>query len=111
LRKSTLNTAANLAAHRRSQITGKLRKLSENKLSSLSLPKKYTKDDLGFLFGGSAKPKLATEKVNVRKEKEKALAWVKDEIKKYDQQQMLEDVEMHMQSIAMTVRREQKDTI
>ena len=61
------------------------------------------------MFGGSAKPKLATEKVNVRKEKEKAMAWIKDESKKYDQQQMLQDVEMHMQSIAVTVRREQKD--
>lgn len=37
LRKSTLNTAADLAAHRRSMITGKLRKLSENK-SSVSMP-------------------------------------------------------------------------
>lgn len=73
-----------MAAHRRSMITGKLRKLSENKISSLSLPKRHTKDDLGFLFGGSAKPKLATEKVNVRKEKEKAMNWIKDEIKKYD---------------------------
>jgi len=36
------------------------------------------------MFGGSAKPKLATEKVNVRKEKEKALGWIRDELKKYD---------------------------
>jgi hypothetical protein len=36
------------------------------------------------LFGGSAKPKLATEKVNVRKEKEKAMAWIKEESIKYD---------------------------
>jgi hypothetical protein len=64
-------------------ITGKLRKLSENR-SSITNQQRYSKDDLGFLFGGSAKPKLATQKVNVRKEKEKALAWVKEESIKYD---------------------------
>lgn len=82
-RRATINTAADQAAHRRSMITGKLRKLSENR-SSITNQQRYSKDDLGFLFGGSAKPKLATQKVNVRKEKEKALAWVKEESIKYD---------------------------
>ena len=31
-------------------------------------------EHLSFLFGGSAKPKLATTKVNILKEKEKAMA-------------------------------------
>jgi hypothetical protein len=82
-RRGTITTAADQAAHRRSMITGKLRKLSENKMS-LHGQQRYSKDDLGFLFGGSAKPKLATEKVNVRKEKEKAMAWIKEESIKYD---------------------------
>jgi hypothetical protein len=76
-----INAAADQAAHRRSMLTGKLRKLADTRSGG---PRHFQKDDLGFLFGGSAKPKLATEKVNVRKEKEKALGWIRDEIKKYD---------------------------
>jgi hypothetical protein len=67
-----------LAGNKRSSITGKLRKLTVERTQSVK------KEDLGFLFGGSAKPKLATEKVNVRKEKEKAIAWIKDETRRYD---------------------------
>jgi len=43
------------------------------------------------MFGGSAKPKLATEKVDVRKEKEKAMEWIRAEVKKYDPTSMKED--------------------
>ena len=78
-----ISTAAELASHRRSMITGKQRMLSVTR-SDVHSVKHYTKEDLGFLFGGSAKPKLATEKVNVRKEKDKALGWIRDEVKKYD---------------------------
>lgn len=51
------------------------------------------------MFGGSAKPKLATEKVNVRKEKEKAVGWIRDELKKYDQQLLRQDIELSVQTI------------
>ena len=49
-------------------------------------------EQLSFLFGGSAKPKLAKEKVNVRKEKEKALAWAANEQKRYDLQVLKQDL-------------------
>lgn len=80
-RSNTINSDADAAAHRRSQITGKLRMLSSARSMTRGMPQK---EDLGFLFGGSAKPKMATTKVNVRKEKEKALGWIRDELKKYD---------------------------
>jgi hypothetical protein len=67
------------------------------------------KEDLGFLFGGSAKPKLATEKVNVRKEKEKAITWIKDETRRYDQQILKEDINMSMQATVNNIKREQRD--
>lgn len=49
-------------------------------------------EHLSFLFGGSAKPKLATAKVNILKEKEKAMAWIKDEQKKYDLEVLKQDL-------------------
>lgn len=57
-RKFTINTAANAAAHRRSMITGKIRGLTDQRNTHGATH--YNKDDLGFLFGGSAKPKLAS---------------------------------------------------
>lgn len=51
------------------------------------------------MFGGSVKPKLATEKVNVRKEKEKAIIWIQDEVKSYDQTKLREDINLNMQAL------------
>jgi hypothetical protein len=95
-RANTIGRDADQAAHRRSQITGKLRHLSSTKSFSQV---GRSKQDLGLMFGGSAKPKLATEKVNVRKEKEKAVGWIRDELKKYDQQLLRQDIELSVQTI------------
>ena len=59
-----MNTAAEAAKYRRSISTGMLRVQPQGAIDP---------EHLSFLFGGSAKPKLATEKVNVLKEKEKAV--------------------------------------
>jgi len=65
-----MNTAAEAAKHRRSISTGMVRGQAQGAIDP---------EHLSFLFGGSAKPKLATQKVSILKEKEKAMAWVKDE--------------------------------
>jgi len=74
-RQVSLNTAAEAAKHRRSTVTGLLRGQREGSIDP---------EHLSFLFGGSAKPKLATVKVNVHKEKEKSILWIKHEQKKYN---------------------------
>jgi chromosome segregation ATPase len=63
------------------------------------------------MFGGSMKPKLATEKVNVRKEKEKAITWIRDQAKNYDQAKLREELNLNMQSLVQQVKRDQKDII
>jgi len=82
-RQVSLNTAAEAAKHRRSTTTGLLRGQA---------PGSIDPEHLSFLFGGSAKPKLATTKVNVLKEKEKAMGWIKDEQKKYDLGMLKQDL-------------------
>ena len=59
-----MNTAAEATKYRRLISTCMLRVQSQGTIDP---------EHLFFLFGGSAKPKLATEKVNVLKEKEKAM--------------------------------------
>lgn len=78
-----MNTAAEAAKYRRSISTGMLRVQPQGAIDP---------EHLSFLFGGSAKPKLATEKVNVLKEKEKAMGWIKDEQKKYDLEMLKQDL-------------------
>lgn len=79
----SINTAAEHAKHKRSVTTGMLR---------MQAPGAIDPEHLSFLFGGSAKPKMATEKVNILKEKEKAMAWIKDESKKYDLDVLKQDL-------------------
>lgn len=71
----SVNTASETAKNRRSITTGILRTQTQGAIDP---------EHLSFLFGGSAKPKLASEKVNILKEKEKAMSWIKDEQKKYN---------------------------
>ena len=73
-RQMSLGTAAELAANRRSINTGQIRKLST--IFKPESGKHIDPDQLSSIFGGSVKPKLATEKVNIPKEKEKALEWI-----------------------------------
>ena len=68
-------------------------------------------EHLSFLFGGSAKPKLATEKVNILKEKEKAMSWIKDEQKKYDLEVLMQDLTSQIQTTVYNIRKEQKDIV
>ena len=68
-------------------------------------------EHLSFLFGGSAKPKLATEKVSILKEKEKAMAWVKDEQKKYDLDVLKQDLTSQIQTTVYNIKKEQKDIV
>lgn len=68
-------------------------------------------EHLSFLFGGSAKPKMATEKVNILKEKEKAMAWIKDESKKYDLDVLKQDLTSQIQTTVYNIKKEQKDSI
>lgn len=65
-------------------------------------------EQLSFLFGGSAKPKLAKEKVNVRKEKEKALAWAANEQKRYDLQVLKQDLTSQIQTTVNNIKKEQR---
>ena len=82
-RQVSLDTAAETAKNRRSIATGMLRMQPQGAVDP---------EHLSFLFGGSAKPKLATTKVNILKEKEKAMAWIKDEQKKYDLEVLKQDL-------------------
>ena len=97
-----MNTAAEAAKYRRSISTGMLRVQPQGAIDP---------EHLSFLFGGSAKPKLATEKVNVLKEKEKAMAWVKDEHKKYDLEMLRQDLTSQIQTTVYNIKKEQKDIV
>lgn len=63
------------------------------------------------MFGGSAKPKLATEKVNVLKQKEIAMAWIKEEQKKYDLELLKQDLTSQIQTTVYNIKKEQKDIV
>jgi len=63
-------------------------------------------DQLSFLFGGSAKPKLATEKVNIHKEKEKALEWIALEQKKFNLDVLKQDLTSQIQTTVNNIKKE-----
>ena len=98
----SINTAAEAAKNRRSVTTGMLRMQPQGAIDP---------EHLSFLFGGSAKPKLATEKVNILKEKEKAMVWIKDEQKKYDLEVLMQDLTSQIQTTVYNIRKEQKDIV
>lgn len=86
----------------RSVTTGMLRNQHQNAIDP---------EHLSFLFGGSAKPKLATTKVNIMKEKEKAMTWIKDEQKKYDLEVLKQDLTSQIQTTVYNIKKEQKDIV
>ena len=98
----SLDTAAEAAKNRRSVTTGMLRMQPQGAIDP---------EHLSFLFGGSAKPKLATEKVNILKEKEKAMNWIKDEQKKYDLEVLKQDLTSQIQTTVYNIKKEQKDIV
>ena len=104
----SLETAANRASHKRSFHTGLPRGLPSKKAMGNA---QNDPEQLSFLFGGSAKPKLATEKVDVRKEKEKALAWALNEQKKYNVGVLKNDLDNQIQTTVNNVKKEHKDII
>ena len=106
--QTSLEQAAARAEHKRAHHTGMLRGLPSKKAlgSAQSDP-----DQLSFLFGGSAKPKLAAEKVDVRKEKEKALAWTWGEQKKYDVEILRTDLDNAVQTTVNNIKKAHKDII
>lgn len=79
-RSLTLNSAANKAAFKRESTDGRIRGLSQ-----IVRAKTEKKSNDAFTVGGSAKPKLRTTEHNIRQEKEDALAYINEEIKRYDQ--------------------------
>ena len=105
----SLEAAADRASHKRSFHTGLPRGLPSKK--AIGSAKLSDPDQLSFLFGGSAKPKLANEKVDVRKEKEKALAWTIQEQKKYDLDQLKHDLDNQIQTTVNNIKKEQKDML
>ena len=104
----SLETAANRASHKRSFHTGLPRGLPSKKAIGTA---QSDPEQLSFLFGGSAKPKQATEKVDVRKEKEKALAWALNEQKKYDIDLLKTDLDNQIHTTVNNVKKEHKDII
>jgi len=101
-KQMSLNSAAEAAKNRRSVTTGMLRMQPQGAIDP---------EHLSFLFGGSAKPKLATEKVSVLKEKEKAMSWIKEETKKYDLEVLMQDLTSQIQTTVYNIKKEQKDIV
>jgi primosomal protein N'' len=66
-------------------------------------------EHLSSLFGGSVKPKLATEKVNIHKEKEKALEWLAFEKKKFDIEVLRQNLTSQIQTTVNNIKKDQQD--
>ena len=97
-----MDTAADAAKNRRSVTTGMLRNQHQGAIDP---------EHLSFLFGGSAKPKLATVQVNILKEKEKAMGYIKEEQKKYDLDVLMQDLTSQIQTTVYNIKKEQKDIV
>lgn len=92
------------AMNRRSTITGKQRGLSAGGVRAYA----YQAGALSSLFGGNQKPRLATEKVDLRKEKQTAMDWIKGETKKYNVNAITQEIEMNIQSAINKVNKTQR---
>lgn len=103
-----MGTAAEAAANRRSIYTGQIRKLS-TVVSRADKDKNIDPDQLSSIFGGSVKPKLATEKVNVHKEKEKALEWIAHEQKKFNTDVLKTSINSQIQITVNNIKKDQVD--
>lgn len=90
--------------NRRSTITGKQRGLSAGGVRAYA----YQAGALSSLFGGNQKPRLATEKVDLRKEKQTAMDWIKGETKKYNVNAITQEIEMNIQSAINKVNKTQR---
>jgi hypothetical protein len=104
-----MGTAAEAAANRRSINTGQIRKLSTFLTATTAKDKNIDPDQLSSIFGGSVKPKLATEKVNVHKEKEKALEWIAFEQKRFDIDVLKSSINSQIQITVNNVKKDQVD--
>lgn len=64
------------------------------------------KNEISTLFGGNQKPKMASKVQNVRKAKDEALAWIRDEIKRYDQGEIESEIENKTQITIINISKE-----
>jgi len=64
------------------------------------------KDVISTLFGGNQKPKMASKDQNVRRAKDEALAWIRDEIKRYDQGEIQQEIEDKTQITIINISKE-----
>ncbi len=58
------------------------------------------------LFGGNSAPKLAEKQTDVRRDKEDAMVWIKNEIKRYDQAETLMELENRLETTITKIQKE-----
>lgn len=92
---------------RKSHITGQIR----GQVAKSQNPDKDLKLQVSSIFGGPQKPKAATQQVNVRKAKDEAMAWIRDEIKRYDQGEVEADMHLKLQATINNIQKEQQQQI
>lgn len=67
--------------------------------------------ELSSIFGGTAQPKQAEAQVDARRDKEEALAWIKNEIKRYDQAETILEFENKLETTITKIQKEQKEIV
>ena len=61
--------------------------------------------ELSTIFGGTAQPKPAEKKTDARRDKEEALQWIKNEIKRYDQQETILEFDNKLESTITKIQK------
>lgn len=81
-------------------------RMSQNAKSQMDDSKK-----LSLMFGGSEQPRLRKKPVDVLKEKQQALIWIKEQVQLYDTEAMTNDFNNKMAENITRIKKDQENLI